>query len=717
VSAASAAAFGTWLLRTSAEASVLIALVFALRFALRRRLSPRWQYALWLLVVLRLALPALPASPTSVFNWLPPNTAPTFMEPSPPAAPAPVAAALAVSGAVPPSAPSGTWRTYTPTVLLALWAAVALLLLARLAWRSYRLTSRVCRQRPVTQQAVVDLLEDCKQELGVHIPINVVQSAEIATPALLGFLRPRLLLPERLLETFDRHALRLLFLHELAHVKRRDILVNWVATLAHVLHWFNPLVALAMARMRADRELATDSLVLSRRGEAENRPYGDTLIRLVEFAAAPTLLPGTVGVLEDKAELTRRVTMIAVHRRDAYRWSALAATVLLVLAVTTLTGARASTVAAPAENRWGSAQPAIQPTEAWLGLLDQGQYGQTWDQASEAFRAAIPRQEWEKRIIAVHQPLGRLVSRSIRNATYNGSPAGESVIVKTSASFANIGALVETCTVTRDKDGQWRVAGYIITPDSDAQGPATSDVAPASASDPAPSGPDPREALDAWVALVDNGQYRESWDAAAADFRVAITRDDWTKAVTGARGPLGAVVSRRPKGLERRTSIPGGPDGQYVTIESETAFEKAPATLETATLKLEKDGAWRAVGYFVRPQVDTASAEAALAEWLALVDAGQYGPSWDAASGDFRKAVSRSDWERAIRSARAPLGAVVSRATQSATAHESLPGAPKGRYVLVQTHTSFAHKASATETCTLQLDADGRWRIAGYFIK
>jgi bla regulator protein BlaR1 len=577
---------------------VLIVLVLVFRFVLRRWLSPRWQYALWLLVVARLALPAVPESPTSLFNLSPlrTGTAPAALgwTTAPPASTGAGAPASAVAA---PAASRRSWTAFLPPALFAIWAAVALLLLARIALRSYRLTSRVCRQRPVTRQDVADLLEDCKQELGVHIPINVVQSASVQTPALLGFLRPRLLLPDRLIETFDREALRLLFLHELAHVRRRDILVNWVATFVHVIHWFNPLVALAMSRMRADRELATDSLVLSHRGEAENRPYGNTLIRLLEFAAAPSLLPGTVGVLEDKAELTRRVTMIATHSRTAYRWSALAATLLLFLAVTTLTGAPA-----PVEDT-----AAVDPA---AGLKAN-----------------------EDAIAALHQ----------------------------------------------------------------------------------------------WVRLVDSGAYPASWDAASAAFRSALKRADWVKALTDTRQPLGALVSRTVVSAERPSSIPAAPDGEYVVVETKAAFENASATVEKATLMREPNGEWRIAGYFIRPdlssppaataQEDTGSAEKALAEWLALVDTQEYGSSWDAASGDFRKAVTRSDWERMVRAARAPLGDVLSRTTQSVTPQGAIPGAPEGRYVIVQTAAAFAHKASATETCTLQQEADGQWRIAGYFIK
>jgi beta-lactamase regulating signal transducer with metallopeptidase domain len=368
---AAATDFGGWILRTSWQASVLIALVFVIRRALGRWLQPRWQYALWLLVVARLALPGVPASPTSVFNLVPMSRAPS--------------AAIAVPADRPGSAPSSpASRTLAPvvakaeraalpwpSVLFGLWALVAAGLLLRIGVRSYRLTSRVCHQRPVTRLDVVDLLEDCKQEMGVFVPINVVQSSMVATPALLGFLRPRLLLPERLLETFDRDALRLLFLHELAHVKRHDILVNWIATFVHVLHWFNPLVAVAMARMRADRELATDSLVLSQQGEEENRAYGETLVRLVEFAARPGVLPGAVGILEDKDELKRRVTMIATHRRNAYGRSALAAALLLTLGVTTLTGSVAdsgtATISGVVKDKSGATLKGVSIT-----AIDQG---------------------------------------------------------------------------------------------------------------------------------------------------------------------------------------------------------------------------------------------------------------------------------------------------------------------------------------------------------
>src|SRR5437762_409184 len=97
--------------------------------------------------------------------------------------------------------------------------------------------------------------------------------------------------------------LRFVFLHELAHLKRRDIAVNWLTTILQILHWFNPLVWLAFARMRVDRELACDELALSFAAAGESKSYGGAIIKLVEGFARPAALPGLVGILEDRQQM------------------------------------------------------------------------------------------------------------------------------------------------------------------------------------------------------------------------------------------------------------------------------------------------------------------------------------------------------------------------------------------------------------------------------
>ena len=108
------------------------------------------------------------------------------------------------------------------------------------------------------------------------------------------------------------------------------------------------------------------------------------------------------------------------------------------------------------------------------------------------------------------------------------------------------------------------------------------------------------EAARQWLVLVDKGQYSTSWESAAGYFRGNVTRDEWGRLLTGARMPLGKVTSRKVKAKHWSTSLPGAPDGEYVVIQFETAFENKRSAIETVTPMKEKNGAWRVSGYFIK---------------------------------------------------------------------------------------------------------------------
>jgi Protein of unknown function (DUF4019) len=105
---------------------------------------------------------------------------------------------------------------------------------------------------------------------------------------------------------------------------------------------------------------------------------------------------------------------------------------------------------------------------------------------------------------------------------------------------------------------------------------------------------------DSWLKLVDDGKYETSWDQAAKLFKGAVTKDQWKQAAAGVRGPLGKLVSRKVKSRAYTETVPGGPDGKYVIIQYEAAFEKKAAATETVTPMLDPDGTWRVSGYFIR---------------------------------------------------------------------------------------------------------------------
>ena len=107
-------------------------------------------------------------------------------------------------------------------------------------------------------------------------------------------------------------------------------------------------------------------------------------------------------------------------------------------------------------------------------------------------------------------------------------------------------------------------------------------------------------AAEKWVALVDGGKYAESWKEAAAYFKNAVTQEQWEQAVQAVRKPLGKLVSRKVKTSTYKTALPGAPDGEYVVITFETAFENKKTAIETVTPMMDKDGKWRVSGYFIK---------------------------------------------------------------------------------------------------------------------
>ncbi|HEY5912793.1 MAG TPA: M56 family metallopeptidase [Verrucomicrobiae bacterium] len=363
----SSTGFFDWLWRASWQASVVIVLVLLAQRLFARQLAPRWRHALWLLVAIRLALPGSVESRLSLYNLF---NAPSF------SSVVGSSETVAASGAagVGPSAPSRavvvpSSRFSFRASLRWLWLTGAVALGGYFLGSAWRLGRGIRRQRPVTSEPVLDLLEDCKQKMGVFTPLVLLETPRTNSPALLGFIRPRLLLPQGLLGAFSLSELRFIFLHELGHLKRGDILINWILAVPLVLHWFNPLVWYAVRRIRIDGESACDAAALSHAREGENGAYGKTMIKLLERFSAPALMPAVAGVLERANPMKRRIELIAGFKRTQQS-PAVAAILFAALALVTLTNSQSPLSSAVAQRQialsgatvsWGPCTVATSP--------------------------------------------------------------------------------------------------------------------------------------------------------------------------------------------------------------------------------------------------------------------------------------------------------------------------------------------------------------------
>src|SRR5215831_14232114 len=110
-----------------------------------------------------------------------------------------------------------------------------------------------------------------------------------------------------------------------------------------------------------------------------------------------------------------------------------------------------------------------------------------------------------------------------------------------------------------------------------------------------------------WLALVDAGDFEESWRLSAsifksgiskkAFFKSGVSKRQWQASLTNARDSLGQVVLRRLKSKRYTEELPWEPDGEYVVIEYETTFKREMNRTEMVILMKESDGEWRVCGY------------------------------------------------------------------------------------------------------------------------
>tara|TARA_R110000868_G_C10878741_1_gene762782 strand:- start:868 stop:1332 length:465 start_codon:yes stop_codon:yes gene_type:complete len=103
-------------------------------------------------------------------------------------------------------------------------------------------------------------------------------------------------------------------------------------------------------------------------------------------------------------------------------------------------------------------------------------------------------------------------------------------------------------------------------------------------------------------------------------------------------------------------------------------------------------------------------------EWLGLIYDNNYSQSWDNAASLFQNAISKEQWTQQLSGIVPPLGKVISRDLISSEYHTTLPGAPDGKYIVIQFKTSFENKNESIETVT-QMKGGDQWKVSGYFIK
>lgn len=330
---------GSWILRTSWEASVLLLLIGLLLFVGKRYLPPRLRLILWGVVGLRFLLPVVPESDFSLFQALP--VKPTFAETTVPEA-----------AVQPERRHDREWTRETPVqeekvspampspifAFSLVWLAGLMAMLVSIFFRQRRALNQVRSWPAVTDPDLLELM----REAGIPERVKVVEQSGGGGIGVFGLLRAsHLIVPVGFMERYTTRQARGILRHEAEHIRRGDLVWNWVLFLIEALHWFNPLVRFAARQWRNEREILCDAAALRRESAEGRRDYGSALIRALESRRLPGAQVALLPFISRKNEMKQR--LLQIMKNPSYPVIPQVGVALLALAAVVVTFTSAAT--------------------------------------------------------------------------------------------------------------------------------------------------------------------------------------------------------------------------------------------------------------------------------------------------------------------------------------------------------------------------------------
>jgi beta-lactamase regulating signal transducer with metallopeptidase domain len=252
----------------------------------------------------------------------------------------------------------------TPTVstVAALWMLGVLVVLTRLVAGTARVWWMARRARPAGAWAVLG--EQLSLSLGIDRHVTFLSGAPETMPMAWGVWRAHVMLPIDA-DEWPATRQRVVLLHELAHVKRRDCVTQLLAQLACAGYWFNPLVWLAARRLRAERERACDDLVLA--AGTRGSDYADHLLDIARSLRGGAWPTWSAVTMAHRSQLEGRLMAIldpAVPRRSPTRRSVAVLAALASVSIVTLAGVRPVAQGRPSAPAMPAPAPAPAPMAA-----------------------------------------------------------------------------------------------------------------------------------------------------------------------------------------------------------------------------------------------------------------------------------------------------------------------------------------------------------------
>lgn len=319
-------------LQASVYGSIVGIVILIVKTLLKDKISGKWTYLLWMILIIKLIVPFGPQSSISLFNKIPSNITNNAIVDSSVIINSDLNSnnnyeqenneyiasntdekenkvlSINNNGSIDENKSISNLYKFI-NVLPLVWMAGFITTLFISIFIFFTLNKQVKIKKKIEDENIKFILEKSKNIMKIKMNINLVVNDDIRTPALCRLINPTILFPNAMLDLEDDE-IKYILLHELSHYKRKDILVNYLLVLFQCVHWFNPFIWFFFKKIREDMELATDEMVVSKLNEDEYKNYARTIITIIERVSIVPKNIGVLGMADDKKILKKRIEMI-----------------------------------------------------------------------------------------------------------------------------------------------------------------------------------------------------------------------------------------------------------------------------------------------------------------------------------------------------------------------------------------------------------------------
>lgn len=326
---------------SSIKGCCIIFCIILLKYMLKGRLGARFHYYVWFILLIRLMMPYAINSPVSLFNllnvtnqeWMSDSSYGVNLQNANQMGHVVIEDGLPMEEMMTSQHLLNIIEICATVWLIGIAVILTYTIIAnvqfRKAWQRNIMKTKACEHR---------ILAKCKLTMGIKKDIPIFYTNTVSAPVQYGLIHPCILLPASFEDVLSEDERACVILHELSHIKRKDIAVFWLMTILKAIYWFNPVIWYGLYRMRQDCEIACDALALSYMRDNENQKYGYTIIHMLQNTTSAKAV-SAAGITGNKSQIIRRLKMIALFKKNTYKLSLASIAILVAMGCMFLTNA------------------------------------------------------------------------------------------------------------------------------------------------------------------------------------------------------------------------------------------------------------------------------------------------------------------------------------------------------------------------------------------